>query len=101
MKYLSILLVILTLGFGFNSPALAKANKADNKAKVVNKAEKVNINTATVEELTKLKGIGQKKAKAIVEFRKKNGKFKKLEDLMLVKGIGKKTFAKLKPFITL
>ncbi len=101
MKYLSILILILTLGFGFNSPALANTGKTTGKAKVVNKVEKININTASAEELTKLKGIGPKKAKAIVEFRKKNGKFKKLEDLMLVKGIGKKTFEKIKPFITL
>lgn len=49
---------------------------------------KVNINTATVEELSQLKGIGEAKAKAIVEYREANGSFAKVEDLVLVKGIG-------------
>ncbi len=100
MRYLTILIVILTLGFGFNTVSYANSTKKDIKGKVVKKIKKININTATVKELTKLKGIGIKKAKAIIEFRKKHGKFKKPEDLMQVKGIGKKLFEKIKPFIT-
>ena len=53
---------------------------------------KVNINTATVEELKTLKGVGEKKAEAIIEYRKKNGSFQTKEDLMKVRGIGKKLF---------
>ena len=53
---------------------------------------KVNINTATVEELKTLKGVGEKKAEAIIDYRKKNGSFKTKEDLMKVRGIGKKLF---------
>ena len=53
---------------------------------------KVNINTATVEELKTLKGVGEKKAEAIIEYRKKNGSFKTKEDLMKVRGIGQKLF---------
>ena len=56
------------------------------------KEGKVNINTATVEELKTLKGVGEKKAEAIIEYRKKNGSFKTKEDLMKVRGIGKKLF---------
>ena len=56
------------------------------------KEGKVNINTATVEELKTLKGVGDKKAEAIIEYRKKNGSFKTKEDLMKVRGIGKKLF---------
>ena len=56
------------------------------------KEGKVNINTATVEELKTLKGVGEKKAEAIIEYRKKNGSFKSKEDLMKVRGIGKKLF---------
>ena len=61
-------------------------------SKEVAKEGKVNINTATVEELKTLKGVGEKKAEAIIEYRKKNGSFKTKEDLMKVRGIGKKLF---------
>ena len=56
------------------------------------KEGKVKINTATVEELKTLKGVGEKKAEAIIEYRKKNGSFQTKEDLMKVRGIGKKLF---------
>jgi len=61
-------------------------------SKEASKDGKVNINTATVEELKTLKGVGEKKAEAIIEYRKKNGSFKTKEDLMKVRGIGKKLF---------
>ena len=61
---------------------------------------KINLNKATVAELTQLKGIGQKYAERIVEFREKNGPFTKTEDLMNVKGISLKTWEKNKDLIT-
>lgn len=63
-----------------------------SQKKEVGKEGKVNINTATVEELKTLKGIGEKKAEAIIEYRKKNGSFKNKEELMKVRGIGKKLY---------
>ena len=66
-------------------PAGATRNEATKEGKV-------NINTATVEELKTLKGVGEKKAEAIIEYRKKNGSFQTKEDLMKVRGIGKKLF---------
>jgi competence protein ComEA len=57
----------------------------------------VNINTASVTELTTLPGIGEKTAARIIEYRQKNGAFKKVEELMNVRGIGEKNFLKLKP----
>ena len=65
---------------------------AGGTSKEASKEGKVNINTATVEELKTLKGVGEKKAEAIIEYRKKNGSFKTKEDLMKVRGIGKKLF---------
>jgi len=53
--------------------------------------EAVNINTADVQALTKLKGIGAKKAEAIVAWRKANGAFKSVDQFAEVKGIGAKT----------
>ena len=70
----------------------AEAIPAGVTSKEEAKEGKVNINTATVEELKTLKGVGDKKAEAIIEYRKKNGSFKTKEDLMKVRGIGKKLF---------
>lgn len=59
----------------------------------------VNINTATLEELMTLSGIGESKAKAIIEYRKTK-KFSKIEDLKEVSGIGDALFEKVKDSIT-
>jgi len=53
---------------------------------------KVNINTATVDQLASLNGIGEKYAAKIIEYREKHGLFKTPEDIMNVPGIGPKTF---------
>jgi len=60
----------------------------------------VNLNSATLEDLATLPGIGEKTAAKILEYREKNGPFKKVEELMNVQGIGEKSFLKLKPQIT-
>lgn len=62
--------------------------------------EKININTASLEELEKLPGIGPSKAQAIIDYRTTNGLFKDIEEIKNVKGIGEKTFEKLKDLIT-
>ena len=58
---------------------------------IAQEESKININTATVEELIQLKRIGPKYAQRIIEFREKNGPFEKVEDIMKVSGIGEKT----------
>ena len=60
----------------------------------------VNINTATVEELQTINGIGESKAKSIVEYRNENGSFKSIEDIKKVEGIGDKLYETIKVFIT-
>jgi competence protein ComEA len=60
----------------------------------------VNLNTATIDQLTTLPGVGRKTAELIIEYRTKSGGFKKIEELMNVKGIGEKTFLKLKPLVS-
>ena len=74
------ILTILSLFLGISSPAMAT------------EIEKININTASAEELAQLKRIGPKYAARIIEFRETNGPFKLSEDIMKVKGIGQKTW---------
>lgn len=62
---------------------------------------KVNINTASLEDLKTLPGIGDTIGKSIIDYREKNGAFKSLEDLKEVDRIGDKVFDKLKDSITL
>ena len=75
----------------------------NNQLSIINSSAadgpKVNINTASVSELTTLPGIGEVKAKAIIEYRVANGGFKSIEEIMEVKGIGEKTFIKIKDMI--
>ena len=59
----------------------------------------VNLNTATLEELDELPGVGEATARAILEDREKNGPFSSPEDLMRVSGIGEKKFEKLEGLV--
>ncbi len=64
-------------------------------------SNKININTASIEELMTLTGIGEAKAKAIIEYRNANGKFNNIEDIINVKGISESIYAKIKEDITI
>lgn len=57
---------------------------------------KININTATVEQLQTLDGIGQSTAETIISYREENGKFTSIEDIKNVSGIGESKFEKIK-----
>jgi len=70
---------------------------AVTKAAVV---EKVNINTADVKTLEKVKGIGKKKAEAIVKYRTENGEFKSVDDLAKIKCFKAKSIKKLEGKLT-
>ena len=63
-------------------------------------AGKVNINTATAQQLAELPGVGAKLAARIVEYRQKSGAFKTAQELMNVQGVGEKNFARLQPHLT-
>ncbi len=60
----------------------------------------VNLNTATLDELETLSGIGEVLGQRIIDYREQHGPFRTIEDLMNVSGIGDKRFADLKPYIT-
>ena len=61
---------------------------------------KININTATLEQLMELSGIGEAKANAIIAYRNEKGKFKSIEDIKDVSGIGEALYEKIKDNIT-
>lgn len=72
----------------------------DDKNEMTNNTAKININTATIEQLQTLTGIGKSKAEAIIEYRSNNGLFKTIEDIKNVSGIGESAFEKIKDNIT-
>jgi competence protein ComEA len=80
------------------TPAKEKKSKAASKSKQA-LSGKVNLNTATSEQLQMLPGVGPSKADRIVTWRQKNGTFKRVADLRKVKGFGYKTLKKLEPFL--
>jgi competence protein ComEA len=90
------LILCLSIGLAMVPPtAVAQKNSAQSST-----SEKVNLNTATIEELQAIPGIGPAMAKRVVEYRAKVGKFTKIEDILNVKGIGEKTFQKMKDRLT-
>ncbi|MGU5697365.1 ComEA family DNA-binding protein [Aeromonas allosaccharophila] len=93
MKKLSAVMLLACLPL-FSQPAQAAdkaAPKQTTTATVAKEGGKLNINTATLAELTSLKGIGDKKAQAIVDYREKQGKFTSVDQLADVNGIGPAT----------
>lgn len=82
------------------SPAAAEAEETIETETAAANGEKINLNTATLEELKTLDGIGDTKGQAIIDYREKNGGFQRIEDILAVTGIGEKTYEKLKDQIT-
>lgn len=78
----TIVLALISLLAGFGGSALATSDSG-----------KININTASVDELTQLKNVGPAYAERIVEYREAHDGFKSVEELTEVKGIGPKTLA--------
>ncbi len=81
-----------------SSPSKTSSSSSSSSSKLA-PGTKINVNTASVEELEKLPEIGPVKAQAIVDYRKANGPFKSPEDIEKVKGIKEGTFAKIKDYI--
>jgi competence protein ComEA len=63
--------------------------------------KKINLNRATLQELDSLPGIGEELGKRILAYRESKGNFSSIEELKKIKGIGQKTFEKLKNLVTI
>ncbi len=101
-KFTSRLLLIASLFvLPFSAQTFAAETNMQPSAAAVKVAEKININTASNEQLATIKGIGVKKAQTIIDYRNEHGDFAHLEDLIKVKGIGESTLQKIQPFIML
>ena len=87
-----------------NDVCITKENTTEktnnNKEEQITQTNKININTASEEDLQTLTGIGASKAKAIIEYREQNGPFNKPEDITNVSGIVESAYEKIKDNIT-
>ena len=95
MKFRRILVTSLALVF-----ALVASSGLATAAGKPAPTGKVNINTATAQQLTALPGVGEKLAARIVEYRQKQGGFKNVSELMNVQGLGEKNLAKIQGYLT-
>jgi len=80
---------------------LALAGVAQAAETVVRLSGVVNLNTADVEQLQMLPGVGEKRAAAIIEIRSAKGGFKSVEEIVEVKGVGDALFKRMQPHLTL
>lgn len=78
--------------------ASSASKSSDNSATAV--SYPINLNTATVEELTSIDGLGESRASAIIEYRDYLGGYTSVEQIKEISGIGDATYSKLAPYLT-
>lgn len=91
----ALLVVALTLTAAATTPAAPSRDDAAAKA-----PERLDVNSATEEQLQTVPGIGPALAKKIVAFREQNGPFESVEDLLKVRGIGERSLEKMRSHLT-
>lgn len=99
MKKTLALVALGTILAGALAPAAFAAPPDAKPAATSAAPSSVNVNTATMDELTALPGIGEKRAEAILDLRKQKGGFKSVDELTEVKGIGPANLEKLRPYL--
>ena len=86
------ILAAASLLFLFSGAALAQKKNPP--------AKPVDLNSASVEQLQQVPGIGPATAKSIVNFREKSGPFQRVEDLLAIRGISKQALERMRPYVT-
>jgi competence protein ComEA len=102
-RFVATLVALGVAGLVLAGPAVAataspKARSARTASAKTAPATKINLNTATVEQLTTVPGVGKTLATRIVEHRQKEGAFRSVQELMNVKGVGEKNLAKIQGY---
>ncbi|MBY0544925.1 MAG: ComEA family DNA-binding protein [Gammaproteobacteria bacterium] len=100
-KYILSALVLVGLSISTGAFAETVASKADSAPVAsASLSAPVNVNTADVNMLETVKGLGPSKAQAIIDYRNKNGHYKTIQDVENVPGIGPKLLEKIQSQIT-
>lgn len=92
-------LLVSDLELKRNILELSEEQYSSQKKSIVLEEKSINLNSATIEQLVQLPGIGEKTAEKIILLRQERGKFRSLEEIMDVKGIGEVKFNKIKNFL--
>ncbi|MBJ2128104.1 helix-hairpin-helix domain-containing protein [Alteromonas sp. IB21] len=99
-KLISGLLVLSALAL--QAPAVNAqdlSGESSNGSETARLQQRIDLNSATIEQLVTLPGVGQSKAKAIIEYREEVGPFLEVAQLTQVKGIGEKMLSKIESFV--
>lgn len=92
--------LLLSTAGTYTAATAAEITSPAGAARVDAATPRLNLNTATVDDLTRLPGVGKKKAEAIIAYRESVGKFLEVAQLTEVKGIGEKMLAKIAEQVT-
>lgn len=99
-KLVSGLLVLSALAIQTPVVNAQESNDASNATSAnLPQQQRIDLNTATVEQLVTLPGVGQSKAKAIIKYREEVGPFLEVAQLTQVRGIGEKMLSKIESYV--